>query len=160
LATAGRADEAPDRIEAQAHSGQIDLSWADTEDRLRGTLTPAFPRAGEPVRLTLDLGSYDGRPFNGPLMLRLRRQGETSGESPSLQHGRGWQADLHPPQPGAYLLDVTFRTTRLKVLHAAFDVRESRMPGVLWWTLFGLGASGVAGYAAFRVVQRRKTREP
>jgi hypothetical protein len=48
----------------------------------------------------------------------------------------------------------------VKVLHATVDVRESRMPGVVWWTLFVLGTTVVAGYAVFRVVQRRKTREP
>jgi hypothetical protein len=150
------ADEPTDRIDAAAHPTEIDLSWSDTEDRLRGTLVPGRPRAGEPLHVVIDVGSYDGKPFEGPLTLRLRRMGEQTGESPALLRGRGWQADFHPAEPGPYLLDVTFRTTRLKVLHATFDVRESRLPGVLWWTLFGLAVTAGSGYAAFRIIRGRK----
>ncbi|WNG59442.1 hypothetical protein F0U59_35565 [Archangium gephyra] len=57
-----------------------------------------------------------------------------------------WQATFTPENDGPHLVDVSFRTTRHKVLHASFQVRESRLPLKLGWAVLGLGCLALLGY--------------
>jgi hypothetical protein len=155
--TLGRGDEPGDRIGVQGHPGHLELTWSDSEDRLRGTLTPARPRAGDLLHVMVDVGTYDGKAFDGPVTLQLRRAGETHGESVTVRQEHGWRADFGIPETGAYLLDVSFRTTRLKLLHASFEVSEARLPELLWWGILGCLVAGTAGYLGYR---RFRTRAP
>jgi hypothetical protein len=147
------AEEPGDRIAVQRHPSYLELGWADTEDRLRGTLTPGRPRAGDVVHVVLDVGAYDGKAFDGPITVQLRQAGETHGESVTVRHERGWQADFPTTQNGTHWLDVSFRTTRLKALHATFDVGEAQLPGGAWWIIFGCLVAVAVAYATLRLVR-------
>lgn len=137
LATLALADPPPgarstDHISVDPHEDVLELSWSDAEERLRGSLRPTTPRAGEPLHVSLDVGSFEGAPFTGPLVLTLREAGATHGESVTVKRGeRHWEATFVPENAGSYLLDVTFRTTHTKVLHATFEVGPSLVPR-LW----------------------------
>ncbi|MFE8596956.1 hypothetical protein [Archangium violaceum] len=125
----------------------LTLSWSDTEEQLRGSIRPAAPRAGEPLQLSLQVGSFEGEDFEGPIILTLREEGATHGQSVTVKKDAlHWQATFTPENDGPHLVDVSFRTTRHKVLHASFQVRESRLPLKLGWAVLGLGCLALLGY--------------
>lgn len=137
----------PDRIGVETREDMLTLSWSDTEERLRGSIRPAAPRAGEPLQINLQVGSFEGEDFEGPLILTLREEGTTHGQSVTVKKDAlHWQATFTPENDGPHLVDVSFRTTRHKVLHASFQVRESRMPLKLGWAVLGLGCLALLGY--------------
>jgi hypothetical protein len=152
---AAQADE-NDRLSVQARGRQIELSWEDNDDKLRGMIIPAFIHAGDTVRVVLDVGSFSGAPFDGPITYQWRRTGEAEAETGTVPHRSGWHMELHPAEAGFYSLDLSFRTTRLKVLHATVPVVPSNVPDLAW--LLGLlgAAACVAGYTVYRRVARAK----
>ncbi|WNG35446.1 hypothetical protein F0U61_18550 [Archangium violaceum] len=152
LATAAVADSRlprgpSDQIEVAPHEDGLELSWSDTEELLKGNIRPAVPRKGEPLHVSLEVGSFEGAPFEGPLILTLREVGAHHGQSVTVKRGaRHWEATFTPETEGPYLLDVGFRTTRHKVLHAAFTVGASPVPRMLGWGVLGLGCLALLGY--------------
>jgi hypothetical protein len=130
----------PDQIAVDRRGGVLALSWADAEERLQGSLQPQAPRAGEPLKVTLHVGSFQGTPFEGPLTVSLRERGATHGQVRTVPKGAvNWQVELLPERAALHQLDVSFRTTRLKVLHAEFDVGSPRLPHLMLWGAGGLG---------------------
>ncbi|QRK04797.1 hypothetical protein JQX13_31820 [Archangium violaceum] len=136
-----------DQIEVTPHEEGLELSWSDTEERLQGSIRPTVPRKGQPLHVSLQVGSFEGDPFEGPLILTLREAGALHGQSLTVKRGeRHWEATFTPESEGPYLLDVGFLTTRHKVLHAAFTVGASPVPRAIAWGVLGVGCLALIGY--------------
>lgn len=65
---------ATDQIQVERKGELLSLSWRDAEDQLTGLLTPALPRPGEPLRLTLSVGNLQGPPFQGAVTVAFSRK--------------------------------------------------------------------------------------
>jgi hypothetical protein len=129
----------PDRIATDKRNKVLELSWSDTEERLKGSIAPQVPRVGEPLKILLHVGSFDGAEFQGPLTLTLRKTGETLGQTKLVTRGPvNWTAEFTPEEEGRHTLSVSFRTTRLKVLNADFSVAPSVVPRFILWGLLGV----------------------
>ncbi|MDY7225300.1 hypothetical protein [Hyalangium rubrum] len=131
----------PDQITVDKRNNVLQLSWSDTEERLQGALQPDVPREGQPLKVQLNVGSFEGADFEGPITVTLREAGVTHGQVRTLTKGPvNWTTEFIPERDGRHQLDVSFRTTRLKVLHADFDVAPTLIPRVILWSLLGLAA--------------------
>ena len=136
------------------------LTWSDTEERLQGTVMPAVPRAGRPLQVSLQVSSYEGAPFEGPLILTLREEGATHGQSLTVKKGaQHWQATFTPEHDGPHLLDVSFRTTRHKALHASLQVRPSQVPVMIGWAVLGLGGLALLAYTVRGALRGQRPEE-
>lgn len=150
-----------DRITVNPRNDVLELSWADTEERLQGAIQPDVPRQGQPLKVLLNVGSFEGAAFEGPITLTLREQGATHGQSQTLKKGEvNWHAEFTPEREGRYQLDVSFRTTRLKVLHADFSVSSRPVPRFILWAMVGLIGTMVVGLGIRSVVRKGKPSEP
>jgi hypothetical protein len=150
-----------DRIDVESQEDMLALSWSDTEEQLKGGIRPAIPREGEALQISLQVGSYEGEPFEGPVILTLREEGATHGQSLTVKKGaQHWQATFTPESDGPHLLDVSFRTTRHKVLHAPLLVRPSRLPMRLGWAVLGLGFLTLIGYTVRGLLRGERPGEP
>ncbi len=128
-----------DQISVNQRNDVLELSWADSEERLQGAIQPDVPREGEPLKVLLNVGSFEGASFEGPIHLTLREEGATHGQSQTVKKGEvNWHAEFTPERQGRYQLDVSFRTTRLKVLHADFEVSGRPVPRFVLWAMVGL----------------------
>ncbi|HYO65283.1 MAG TPA: hypothetical protein VEU33_04315 [Archangium sp.] len=167
LAAAAGAAPAPlldrtptDQIEVEAREDVLTLSWSDAEERLQGSIRPATPREGEPLQINLQVGSFEGEDFEGPVILTLREEGATHGQSLTVKKGaQQWQATFTPENDGPHLLDVSFRTTRHKALHAPLQVRPSRLPLRLGWAVLGLGCLALLGYTVRGLLRGERPEE-
>src|SRR5574340_411038 len=56
----------------------LTLGWNDAEDRIQGAVSPAEPRVGRPMQVSVHVGTDQGADFDGPVTLSLRpyRQAE------------------------------------------------------------------------------------
>ena len=152
--------EQPDRIAIEPRDDLLELAWSDAEERLQGSLHPAVPRVGEPLQVVIQVGSFQGADFEGPLTLTLREEGSIHGKTVTVARGeRNWQATFIPETTGVHRLDVSFRTTRYKALHAAFLVESSRVPRMLAWGLLGLCAVGLIGYTVRNLLKGERPGE-
>ncbi len=108
------------------------LSWNDTEDVLRGSIASRTFRAGEPLTLSLNLNSYTGGEYTGPLTVSLRPLMEMGGgESHTVERNPRdhlWAVTFTPAEAGEHRLEVAFRTTHLKSVRATITVDEGRVP--------------------------------
>ncbi len=149
-----------DRIALEQRDDLLELAWSDAEDRLQGSLHPAVPRVGEPLQVVIQVGSFQGADFEGPITLTLREEGSIHGKTVTVARGeRNWQATFLPETTGLHRLDVSFRTTRYKALHAAFQVESSRVPRLLAWGLLGLCAVGLIGYTVRNLLKGERPGE-
>jgi hypothetical protein len=118
----------------------LNLSWNDTEDLVKGSLTPPQLREGEPATLTVNVASYQGAAFDGPVTLSLRPLEALGGaDAQTISRRKGdklWVATFVPHTTGPHRLEVSFRTTRFKVARAQVTVGGGRLPQ---WLLFALG---------------------
>jgi hypothetical protein len=139
----------------------LELSWSDAEERLQGSISPAVPREGEPLKVIVQLGRFEGPPFEGPITFTLREAGATHGQTVTVARGeRHWQATFTPESDGPHLLDVSFRTTRYKALHTSLQVMEStRVPRLLGWGVLGLGALALLGYGMRTLLRGERPEE-
>ncbi len=123
------ADGPADRLQTMPTEHGIELTWADAEDRIQGMIMPNPPREGQELRVSVHVGSFEGKPFDGPVTFSLRRDGETHGEIVTVPRSDvTWVASFRPNADGRHRLDVSFRTTRLKVVHADVQVAPAPIP--------------------------------
>lgn len=164
LTTAGAQSsllQGPDRINVDRRHQVLELAWSDTEDRLQGSLQPDFPRAGEPFKVLLHVGSFDGPPFEGPVTITLRSPGNPNGQVQTVKKGAvNWVATFTPESTGVHQLDVSFRTTRLKVLHAELEVTDPPVPRFVLWAMVGIVVAAALGYGIRSVVRKDRSNEP
>jgi hypothetical protein len=71
-----------------------------------------------------------------------------------------WVATFTPERDGPYQLDVSFRTTHLKVLHASLEVASSPVPRFVLWTMVGLTALIALGYGLRSVLRKDTSTAP
>ncbi len=165
LATSAAADplqEPTDQVNVDPRDDLLELSWSDAEERLQGSISPAVPREGEPLKVIVRLGRFEGTPFEGPITFTLREAGSTHGQTVTVPHGeQHWQATFTPENDGPHLLDVSFRTTRYKALHTPLQVWENaRVPRLLGWGVLGLGALVLLGYSVRSQLRGERPEEP
>lgn len=150
----------PDRITADKRNNVVELSWSDTEERLKGSIEPEVPRVGEPLKVLLHVGSFEGAEFQGPLTLTLRKAGETLGQTKLVTRGAvNWTAEFTPEETGRHTLSVSFRTTRHKVLNADFEVAPSLVPRFILWGLLAVLALLALGLGIRSLVRPEKPPE-
>jgi hypothetical protein len=150
----------PDRIAVDRRNNVLELTWADTEERLKGSIQPDTPREGEPLKVMLNVGSFEGAEFQGPLTLTLRPAGSTLGQTKTVTRGAvNWSAEFIPEETGRHTLTVGFRTTRHKVLNADFEVAPSQVPRFILWGLIGLLALTSLGFGVRSLVRKEKPPE-
>lgn len=149
--------QTPDRITVEQRNNVLELSWSDTEERLQGAIQPDPPTEGQPLKVLLNVGSFEGAAFEGPLTITLREAGATHGQVRTVKKGAvNWVATFTPERAGPHLLDVSFRTTRLKVLHASLEVVSPPVPRFVLWAMVGLTALLALGYG-LRSLLRKDT---
>ncbi|MEN9797078.1 MAG: hypothetical protein RL653_774 [Pseudomonadota bacterium] len=109
---------------AQAPLGAA-LDWSDAEDRVKATVLPGEPVAGKPLRIDLQVGSFQGPAYDGPVVLQLRPPDASSPvvSVPLEKQAGGWAGSATPERPGEWTVDVRFRTTRNKHVQAPLVVK-------------------------------------
>jgi len=153
--------QGPDRIAVQRRNNVLELSWSDTEDRLQGAIQPDQPVEGQPLKVLLNVGSFEGAAFEGPLTITLREAGATHGQVQTVKKGAvNWVATFTPDTDGPYQLDVSFRTTRLKVLHASLAVATSPVPRFVLWAMVGLTALMALAYGVRSLLRKDTSTAP
>ena len=150
----------PDRIAVNRRADVLELSWSDTEERLKGSIQPDVPRAGEPIKVLLHVGSFEGEEFQGPLTVTLRKTGETLGQTKMVTRGAvNWSTEFTPEDEGRHTLTVGFRTTRHKVLTADFDVAHSSIPRFILWGVVAVFALAAVAFGIRTRVRQDKAPE-
>jgi len=150
----------PDLVKIHPQEESLELSWSDTEDRLQGSVRPLVPHTGEPLHVILHVGSFEGAEFNGPLTLSLREKGATHATSVTVtRDGRYWRASFTPESSGPHVLDMSFRTTRHKLLHASLQVEPSpKVPRLVFWSILGAGLVLLLGYSVRNLLREGQAR--
>jgi hypothetical protein len=150
----------PDRVAVDKRNDVLELTWSDAEERLKGSIRPDVPRAGEPIKLLLHVGSFEGEEFQGPLTVTLRKAGETLGETKMVKKGPvNWVTEFTPEDEGRYTLTVAFRTTRHKVLTADFDVAHRSVPRFILWGIVAVFGLAAVALGIRTLVQKEKAPE-
>jgi hypothetical protein len=135
----------------------LSLSWHDTEEVLEGAVTTYPPRAGQPVRLSVHVAPYAGAPFTGPITFALRPTGQLGGgESVTVTpDAQGlWVFTPTPPEAGTYVLEVSYRTTRLKLVRGLLVIEAAAVPGWVQVALAALLLALVVGSGAWVIFHR------
>lgn len=114
------------------------FDWSDSEDRVRGTLSPNELSSGDPLTVSVAVGSFAGGDFTGPVTLGLE---QVDGAWKALETVRApneaprvWNATFTPPAQGTYAIKVSFRTSRQKSVRGLIEVGMGRVS-----TTVGLG---------------------
>lgn len=145
-----------DRIQMVPSGNLFSFSWSDTDDTLHGTISPTPLAKGHAFTVTLKLEPLTGPAYDLPVVLTLRKVGEEYGVTQVVKRTKaGWSASFTPDGDGPYWLDVAFRTTHAKALHAGLSIRSSGVP--LWaWGAFALVVAALA--ASFWRGRRQEVR--
>ena len=168
--------EAPlksDELKVTPRAGSVSLTWRDTEDVIRGELTPNPVRADEPISLSVDVGSLDGVEMTGPVTVSLRPAPKSnqprenlgpvsldSMKSAAIQTATrkpgapGYVFQITPVSDGPNVIEVSFRTTRLKVARGVLQVAPSKFSPLLW----GVITASIIGLGLLLVLSRMKSR--
>lgn len=146
-----------DQLQVTRRDDLLELSWSDAEEKLQGSIRPANPHAGQPIDVVIQVGSYEGAPFEGPVTVTLREAGAQYGDTVTVKRGeRHWQTTFTPEHSGSYQLDVSFRTTRHKAVHAAFEVGVSPVPRMLGLGVLGVGVLLALGFGVHGLLRGDK----
>lgn len=157
LAHAPRRPAPSNQVAVESSQGALELAWSDYEERLRGVITPNPPLAGQPLQVSVHVGSYEGAAFEGPVTLTLRKEGSTLGQTQTVRRGEvNWTAEFTPESPGPHQLTVTFHTSRLKMVHAKFPVAPSPIPRVILWSFLGLLAVGAVSFGVRNLLREER----
>ncbi|AEI66021.1 hypothetical protein [Corallococcus macrosporus] len=114
-----------------------------------------MPREGEPISVSLHVGTFEGPEFDGPLTLTFHPTGAPSQQTKTLtRDGVNWHTEFTPDTPGPWDLEVRYRNTHLKVITARFAVASTPLPRGMGWGLILVGA-GTALFLGLRNVLRR-----
>ncbi|CAM4480564.1 hypothetical protein GTZ93_23705 [Corallococcus exiguus] len=160
LALHAAAGPASDQIKVERRGELLSLSWRDAEDQLNGVLTPAVPRPGEPLRLTLSVGNLQGPPFQGAVTVAFSREGVPGQVTRTLTRDAvGWSTEFVPDEAGTWDVDVRFLTTRPKSAHARFTVSEPPVPPMVWRVLMAIAGGLLLARVLYAVTRRGVTPE-
>lgn len=156
---AGESDLTALKVEEGVGHGR--LQWRDAEDVVRGTVTPWPVRVGEPFTVSLVVSTVQGADFEGPVTIALRPLDELGGTaSQTVKRSEGekaWLATFTPTEEAPHRLEISFRTTHLKVTRGVVPVATGRLPKWLGWALGGgLIALSVTIGAWYTLARRRE----
>lgn len=134
------------QLDLKASAAGYTFEWSDTDDSLKGQISPHPVRAGRTATISAVLQPLSGDDFNGPITFSLRplnEMGSTWSETVSRKEGeRGWAREVVLPEPGDYRLEISWRTTHHKVVRGVFPVSPGGLPPWVTW-LAGGGAIAV-----------------
>lgn len=150
-ATALDPSAGPDRIAVTASKATLELAWSDAEDRLKGAAGPSPVRANVPLQISVQVGTFAGGTFDGPVQFTLKAAGAERGESVEVRRAPGerlWLATLTPTSTGPHRLEFSFRSTRLKRSVAMIDVSDAPAPRWPWYGLVALATAIALGLGA------------
>lgn len=148
-----------DEIKVDIGAQTLDLSWSDAEDRIQGTISPRVPSDGQPLDVSAHVGTFQGAEFDGPVSFTLKSANASGGgDTRTVTRAPGekaWRAHFVPAESGDYSLEISFRTTHLKVAKAALRVEPAKLPRWPWWTLMA-GIAALALGLGVRAVFRKQ----
>lgn len=140
----------------------INVAWSDVEDRIQGAITPLKPVVGQPFTVSVHVGSFEGRDFDGPVTMTLKPAGQMgSVDSVTVTRAPGektWAHRFTPAQTGMHTLELSFSTTRLKVARGALLVGEPLLPPWFGWVVGGIVVGAGLGIGVFLVLRRTPER--
>lgn len=129
------------QLELKQTPNGLAFDWSDTEESLRGQLTPNPVRAGRSFTISAALQPLTGDDFTGPLTFSLRplkEMGSTWSETIERKKGeRGWVKEVTLTEPGDYRLEISWRTTHHKVVRGVLAVSPSGLPVWVTWLVGG-----------------------
>jgi len=153
------ATNALDRMQVSVDPHALTLDWADTEERVRGTVTPPRPRAGEEMTVAVNVGSFEGAEFDGPVTLTLKPVGKIGkGDVATVTRAKGeksWTHVFTPSETGDHVLEVAFFSTRRKAARAKINIEDPRVPLWLSASLAGAVVIFLIGGGVMLVLRRR-----
>jgi hypothetical protein len=137
----------------------INLSWNDTEELLKGVVTPAVLRAGQSVTISVSLARYDQGRFSGPVTISLQPLAELGGGGavtvPAPSKGeRMWAAKVTPLVAGPHRLEIAWTSTHRKVVRGVVTVEDARLPFWLPWAVGGTAILMAVALGAWLVLRR------
>lgn len=122
--------------------GGATFSWQDTEESLKGALTPSRARVGQPLTVSASVLPLAGPEYEGPVTFALRpldEMGSTQTATVTRPAGeKTWVATFTPHIPGEHRLEISWRTTHHKVVRGVVPVQEAGVPPWLNWAV-GVG---------------------
>ncbi len=130
------------QLELKRTPKSLTFEWSDTDDALRGTLSPAPIRAGRPFTVSASVQPISGGDFEGPVTFSLRpldEMGSTQSVTVTKKAGeKSWATTLTADEPRDYRLEVSWRGTHHKVVRGVFPVAEAGLPSWFTWVV-GVG---------------------
>jgi hypothetical protein len=136
-----------DEMEIVRKEAGLELGWSDAEDRIQGTISPRVPVEGAAIEVSAHVGTFQGPVFDGPVTFSLKPADTFGGAEEHTvtraADGHGWQARFNPVPAGDYRLEISFRTTRLKVARASLNVAIAKLPRWPAWVMVGAAAVAV-----------------
>lgn len=150
-----------DQMVVTASEKSLELTWSDAEDRIQATVTPATPTEGQPFEISAHVGTFQGPEFDGPVSLTLKFNGEPAEEQTQtvrrLPGAKAWKATFTPREAGAYGVEISFRTTRLKVARAPLLISIAKLPRWPWWAMVGVLSAVALGLGVRAVFKKENT---
>jgi hypothetical protein len=128
------------QLEFKQNPAGLTWDWSDTEETLRGTITPTRLKAGKPVVISAVLEAVSSEEITGPLTISIRPLNAMgSADTKTVPRGdtRVWNATFTPEEAGDYRLEISWRTTHHKVVRGVFSVAEPGLPEWLTWAIGG-----------------------
>ncbi len=150
------------KLELMTEAETTTFDWHDTEDRVRGLIEPRLFKTGLASTVSVNVGSFTGPDYDGPVTLSFRPVDQVGGgyqQTTAKKPGeKSWVFALTPSEPGPHVLEVSFRTSKLKVLRGEALVREGPLPAWIGWAV-GVSLVGLviaSAIAALLRVQREE----
>jgi hypothetical protein len=129
------------QLELKVNPNGLAFDWADTDESLRGQVTPQPVRAGRTMTVSAVLQPLTGDDFTGPITFSLRplnEMGSAQSLTVSRKPGeRGWVAEFTPAEATDYRLEMSWRTTHHKVVRGVFPVSPGGLPAWVTWVVGG-----------------------
>ncbi|MFO0600132.1 MAG: hypothetical protein U0228_32790 [Myxococcaceae bacterium] len=132
------------QLEIKPNNAGLTFDWSDTEETLRGTITPANPHVGEPVTVSATVGAINGPEFTSPVTFSIRplaAMGSTNGQTVPRNDSRVWSATFTPEEIGDYRVEISWSSTHHKVVRGVFTVNEGGLPK---WFSYVVGGGAIA----------------
>ncbi|MCA3014908.1 MAG: hypothetical protein INH41_21185 [Myxococcaceae bacterium] len=151
-------------FQPRAGSAAWSFDWADQEERVRGTISPGELSSGDPITVSVTVGAFEGRDFDGPVSLSLEQTDgpwrELTTVAAPAAPPRVWTARFVPPSSGRYQLEVSYRSSRLKPLRGPLEVGMGRVPRAVGLSV-GIGAILLAVvYGLVLLFRKERTSSP
>lgn len=155
-----RAGENPlTNVELRSAPAALTFSWSDTEDTLRGTLSPTPLKARLPFTVSASVEPIAGDEFEGPITFSLRplkEMGSTQSVTVTRKKEQKlWLTELEVEEAGDYRFEVSWRSTHHKVVRSVVSIGPPGFPGWVRWTL-GIGLVVLAVGIGMWIVLSRK----